>query len=35
VEVDSQEEAGNERIVESNLAAITEEDVKAAKKLWM
>jgi hypothetical protein len=35
VEVDSQEEAGHERVVGWNLAAITEEDAKAVEKLWM
>jgi hypothetical protein len=33
-EVDSQEEAGHERVVGWNIAAITEEDVKAAETLW-
>jgi len=35
VEVDRQEEAGHERVVGWNLAAMTEEDAKAAEKLWM
>jgi len=35
VEVDRQEEAGHERVVGWNLAARTEEDVKAAETLWM
>jgi len=35
VEVDRQEEAGHERVVGWNIAAMTEEDAKAAEKLWM
>ena len=35
VEVDRQEEAGHERLVGWNLAAMTEEDGKAAEKRWM
>jgi hypothetical protein len=35
VEVDRQEEEGNERVVGWNLAAMTKEDAKAAEKLWM
>jgi len=35
VEVDRQEEEGHERVVGWNMAAMTEEDAKAAKKLWM
>jgi len=35
VEVDWQEEAGHERVVGWYIAAMTEEDAKAAEKLWM
>jgi len=35
VDVDTQEEADHERVVGWNLAAMTEEDKEAAKKLWM
>jgi len=35
VEVDRQEEVGHERVVGWNLAAMTEEDTKAAEKLWI
>jgi hypothetical protein len=35
VEVHRQEEAGHDRVVGWNLAAMTEEDAKAAEKLWM
>jgi len=35
VEVDRQEEAGHERVVGWNIAAMTEKDAKAAEKLWM
>jgi hypothetical protein len=35
VEVDRQEEAGHERVVGWKLPAMTEEDAKAAEKLWM
>jgi ribosomal protein L10 len=35
VEVDRQEEAGHERVVGGNIVAMTEEDAKAAEKLWM
>ena len=35
VEVGRQEEPGHERVVGWNLAAVTEEDAKAAEKLWM
>jgi hypothetical protein len=35
VEVDRQEEAGHERVAGWNLAAMTEEDAKAAEKRWM
>jgi len=35
VDGDGQEEAGHERVVGWNIAAMTEEDVKAAEKLWM
>jgi hypothetical protein len=35
VEVDRPEEAGQERVVGWNLAAIIEKDMKAAEKLWM
>ena len=35
VEVERQEEAGHERVLGWNLAAMTEEDAKAAKKRWM
>jgi hypothetical protein len=35
VEVDRQEEAGHERTEGWNIAALTEEDAKAAEKLWM
>jgi hypothetical protein len=35
VEVDRQEEAGHERVVGWNIASLTDEDVKAAEKLWM
>ena len=35
VEVDIQEEAGHERVVGWNLAAMTEEDAMGAEKLWM
>ena len=35
VEVDRQAEAGHNREVGWNLAAMTEEDAKAAEKLWM
>ena len=29
------EQAGQERVVQCNLAAMIEEDAKAAEKLWM
>jgi hypothetical protein len=35
VEVDLQQEAGHERVVECNLRAMTEVDAKAVRKLWM
>jgi hypothetical protein len=35
VEVVMQEEADHERVIEWNLAAITEQDVETAMKLWM
>jgi hypothetical protein len=35
VEVDRQKEAGHERVAGWNIAAMTEEDAKAAEKLWM
>jgi hypothetical protein len=35
VEVNRQEEAGHEWVVGWNIAAMTEEDAKAAEKLWM
>jgi hypothetical protein len=35
VEVDRPEEAGHERVVGWNLAAMTEEEAKASEKLWM
>jgi hypothetical protein len=35
VGVDRQEEGDHERVVGWNLAAMTEEDAKAAVKLWM
>jgi len=35
VDVERQEEAGHERVVGWNIAAMTEEDAKAAEKLWM
>jgi len=35
VGVDSQEEADHERVVGWNLAAMTEQDLEAAEKLWI
>jgi len=35
VDVARQEEAGHQRVVGWNLAAMSEEDAKAAEKLWM
>jgi len=35
MEVDRQEEAGHARVAGWNLAAMAEEDAKAAEKLWM
>ena len=35
MEVDRLEEAGHGKVVGWNLAAMTEEDAKAAQKLWM
>jgi hypothetical protein len=35
VDVDRQEEVGHKQVVGWNIAAMTEDDAKAAEKLWM